>query len=391
MANYYFRNTGNPNFSTFSNWSLSDGGPSGGGAQVPSIGDNAYFTSNSGDCTIAGNPACGGWIFAGVGAGDYSGTLTIPLNQRIRVSTTSPGPPSVPGGHPAAFVLSPTMTILGGGTLSCDNTLGTVTFTSNGCTSVPNLNLRGASTKLFTDTWTLNGSLSFPFAGTDSVTLTLGANIINVKGNLFIDNTTGNINQTGTGGIILNGAGPQIWSQPNYNGGALRTNLTISNPNVVISGTVAYGVGTLRATTSAITTRSTLVLRSSCTLNTSLINWDNVNILGGATITMNDFFNGTPQVPTKVDSTTTNYTINFTDGFEKLAKNVRVSRCTISRRGQLLLLSKGGFGVNNIGIRYYNQLPNGVSTDTQRFVNNNLAGMPPLRAVNMLVGDPVFT
>ncbi len=357
---------------------------------MPGIGDNAYFTSNSGDCTItAGSPACGGWIFAGVGAGDYSGTLTIPPNQRIQVRTFLP--PATPGGFPAAFVLSPTMTILGGGTLSCDNTLGTVTFTSNGCTSVPNLNLRGASTKLFTDTWTLNGSLSFPFAGTDSVTLTLGANIINVKGNLFIDNTTGNINQTGTGGIILNGAGPQIWSQPNYNGGALRTNLTISNPNVVISGTVAYGVGTLRATTSAITTRSTLVLRSSCTLNTSLINWDNVNILGGATITMNDFFNGTPQVPTKVDSTTTNYTINFTDGFEKLAKNVRVSRCTISRRGQLLLLSKGGFGVNNIGIRYYNQLPNGVSTDTQRFVNNNLAGMPPLRAVNMLVGDPVFT
>jgi hypothetical protein len=333
----------------------------------------------------------GGMIFAGVGAGDYSGTLTIAASATFNVSTTLPGPPAVPGGFPAAFVLSPTMTILGGGTLSCSNTSGTVTFTSNGCTSVPNLNLRGAQTMLFTDTWTLNGSLSAGEASF-SVTLTLGANIINVKGNLLINTTTGNISQTGTGGIILNGAGPQIWSQPNYNGGALRTNLTISNPNVVISGIVGYGVGTLTATTSAIATRSTLVLRSSCTLNTSLINWNNVNILGGATITMNDFFNGTPQVPTKVvSSNNVNYTINFTDGFEKLAKNVRVSRCTIGKRGQLLLLSKGGFGVNNLGIRYYNQLPNGVSTDTQKFVNNNLAGMPALRAVNMLVGDPVFT
>jgi hypothetical protein len=139
---------------------------------------------------------------------------------------------------------------------------------------------------------------------------------------------------------------------------------------------------------------STFLFRTGATvLGASRMNLDNVQIDGAATITMDEFFSGTPQVPTKVISTTTtqNYAINFTDGFEKLAKNVRVSRCIIGKRGQLLLLSKGGFGVNNLGIRYYNQLPNGVSTDTQKFVNNNLAGMPPLRAVNMLVGDPVFT
>jgi hypothetical protein len=381
MANYYFRNTGNTDFGTASNWSLSDGGPADG--LSPIVGDNAYFTSNSGDCTLTtGTRSMGGMIFAGVGAGDYSGTLTIAAGAAFNVSTT--------GSFPASIILSSTMTILGSGTLQQTNALGTITFTSNGCTSVPNLRISGA-TNVFTDNWTINGDFTITNGG-GIVTMTLGTNVINVKGNLGIGATTGNINQTGTGGIILNGAGPQIWSQPNYNGGALRTNLTISNPNVVISGIVGYGVGTLASTTSAIATRSTLVLTASCTLNTSLINWNNVNILGGATITMNDFFNGTPQVPTKVVSTTTtNYTINFTDGFEKLAKNVRVSRCTISRRGQLLLLSKGGFGVNNLGIRYYNQLPNGVATDTQKFVNNNLAGMPALRAVNMLVGDPVFT
>jgi hypothetical protein len=156
---------------------------------------------------------------------------------------------------------------------------------------------------------------------------------------------------------------------------------------LAFSGTFRHVKGTV------ISKGSQVILRTGATvLGASRMNLDNVFIVGGSTITMDEFFSGTPQVPTKVvSSNNVNYTINFTDGFEKLAKNVRVSRCTIGKRGQLLLLSKGGFGVNNLGIRYYNQLPNGVSTDTQKFVNNNLAGMPALRAVNMLVGDPVFT
>ncbi len=157
--------------------------------------------------------------------------------------------------------------------------------------------------------------------------------------------------------------------------------------NLAFSGTFRHVKGTV------ISKGSQVILRTGATvLGASRMNLDNVFIVGGSTITMDEFFSGTPQVPTKVvSSTTANYTINFTDGFEKLAKNVRVSRCTIGKIGQLLLLSKGGFGVNNLGIRYYNQSPNGVATDTQKFVNNNLAGMPALRAVNMLVGDPVFT
>ncbi len=157
--------------------------------------------------------------------------------------------------------------------------------------------------------------------------------------------------------------------------------------NLAFSGTFRHVKGTV------ISKGSQVILRTGATvLGASRMNLDNVFIVGGSTITMDEFFSGTPQVPTKVvSSNNVNYTINFTDGFEKLAKNVRVSRCTIGKIGQLLLLSKGGFGVNNLGIRYYNQLPNGVATDTQKFVNNNLAGMPPLRAVNMLVGDPVFT
>ena len=161
--------------------------------------------------------------------------------------------------------------------------------------------------------------------------------------------------------------------------------ITLPNSLVVLTGGLTFVKGKIAKN------NATIILNCNI-FGVGKSNFDNVQIVGGASIQMDEFFSGSPDRPVKVTSTTTaNYTINFTDGFEKLAKNVRVSRCTISRRGQLLLLSKGGFGVNNLGIRYYNQLPNGVSTDTQRFVNNNLAGMPPLRAVNMLVGDPAFT
>ena len=212
-----------------------------------------------------------------------------------------------------------------------------------------------------------------------------GAFNLNVNGNLT---PSGNPIQ-GTATIRMVGTGTLSGTGNIFNNLVFNTAGTIT-----LSGTINYRNSTFTYTSGTIVAKgSTFIFNSGVTiLGASRMNLDNVQIAGGGTITMNEFFSGTPQIPTKVVSTTTaNYTINFTDGFEKIAKNVRVSGCTIAKRGQLLLLSKGGFGVNNIGIRYYNQLPNGVSTDTQKFVNNNLAGMPALRAVNMLVGDPVFT
>lgn len=219
-----------------------------------------------------------------------------------------------------------------------------------------------------------------------------GGNNINISGDLNLSNqstvglqsSTTNYRMVGTGTISANHTTARIAAPLVFN--------TLGT--ITLSGTIGYSNSTFTYTSGTIVAKgSTFIFNSGVTvLGASRMNLDNVQIAGGGTITMNEFFSGTPQIPTKVVSTTTaNYTINFTDGFEKLAKNVRVSRCTIANRGQLLLLSKGGFGVNNLGIRYYNQSPNGVATDTQKFVNNNLAGMPALRAVNMLVGDPVFT
>jgi hypothetical protein len=243
-------------------------------------------------------------------------------------------------------------------------------------------------------------NLYFDGANTTITTITINGNYtIFTKGDCAFSSALGftNVPIVGTAKISLIGSGFLFSSASAFNWQTFSIELQIEiNTNGIIrlSNNFVY-LANLSYIKGNIVSRdfSSFIFRTGANIRgAGRMNLNRVSIVGGATITMDEFFSGTPQIPTVVTSTTTaNYIINFTDGFEKLAKNVRVSRCTISRRGQLLLLSKGGFGVNNIGIRYYNQSPNGVSTDTQKFVNNNLAGMPALRAVNMLVGDPVFT
>ena len=49
MATYYFRNTGDSNWGTATNWSFTSGGP--GNGSVPTSNDDAILDSNSGNCT----------------------------------------------------------------------------------------------------------------------------------------------------------------------------------------------------------------------------------------------------------------------------------------------------------------------------------------------------
>jgi hypothetical protein len=115
------------------------------------------------------------------------------------------------------------------------------------------------------------------------------------------------------------------------------------------------------------------------------INWKTVVLPSGSTINMNEFFNGSAQVKTNVIPTsTTNYNITFIDNFEKIAKFVKLSNCTITRRNQLLMLTNIADKKSNIGIRYFNNLPNGVAENKPSVFNQSLAGPT-------LVGDPAFT
>lgn len=81
MATYYFRNTGNPNWSVITNWSLTNGGASA-GAKPSTTSDTAVFTTLSGDCIVdSGAPN-----ILNLDCTTYTGTLTINDSSNLSIS-----------------------------------------------------------------------------------------------------------------------------------------------------------------------------------------------------------------------------------------------------------------------------------------------------------------
>jgi hypothetical protein len=124
-------------------------------------------------------------------------------------------------------------------------------------------------------------------------------------------------------------------------------------------------------------------------INMHKIAWKSVNVAGTATIlTMNEFFSGKPNLKTIVaSSVASNYTVTFTDNFEKIAKFVTITNCTLSRPQQLLVITDSKkSSTNTRGIRYINSLPNGISKGDPSIQNI----LTPGQSSNLLIGDPAF-
>lgn len=248
MATYYFRNTGDVNWGTASNWSLTDGG--GATGAVPTSADDAYFTSNSGNCTVnTSSRVCKTLIFSGVGAGNYAGTFT--MSQQLTVS--------------GSVTLSATMTVAGTSTLVIN---ATATLTSNGKTWTGGFQYLTPSTTLtFGDNWTFNGavdvggSTNMFIAGNKTITCTGSFNTrqLNTAGSLVSWLLTGTgtwsaIAGSYTGNITINTAGTITCSG----------NIYISNANFT------YTAGTV------VTTGSTFNILGTCTVNSAGITWNNI-------------------------------------------------------------------------------------------------------------------
>jgi hypothetical protein len=119
--------------------------------------------------------------------------------------------------------------------------------------------------------------------------------------------------------------------------------------------------------------------------NMNKINFKIVYLPSGGNVSMNEFFNGSPQVRTHVlPTSTTNYTITFTDNFEKISKFVKLNNCTLSRRNQLLMLTNITDKRTNIGVRFFNTLPNGFSKNDPS-VNQGMG-----YGANFITSDPCF-
>jgi hypothetical protein len=182
MATYYFRNVGT-DWNTASNWSLTDGG--GATGAVPTAADDAYFTSNSGNCTIStASRVCLTLIFSGVGAGNYTGTFT--LNNTLTVSGN--------------ITLSSGMTFAGTSTITIN---ANSTITSNTKVFPCNITISGARTITLGDDVYVTGNIST--TGAVGNTVTFNNNTLYVAGNFGTFNIGMII--TNNSNVVMNGTG----------------------------------------------------------------------------------------------------------------------------------------------------------------------------------------
>lgn len=164
--------------------------------------------------------------------------------------------------------------------------------------------------------------------------------------------------------------------------------LGAQGPSGASGTTFTYIKGTVIANNSTLS----LQIASSSVYNLISMNkiaWGNVVVTSGITLNMNEFFCGNAYTRTNVRATTTatNYTVTFTDNFEKISKFVNITNCTLSRPQQLLVITDSKkSSTNTRGIRYINNLPNGVAKNDPSTTNPLGYSVP-----NYLVGDPTMT
>jgi hypothetical protein len=231
-------------------------------------------------------------------------------------------------------------------------------------------------------TFTLTGNLSCKnfTAGGGGVTFNSSGGNIYILGNLLHN---GGGAMIGTASINLIGTGTWIDTAAND----IRNNLIINTPGTItMVGNIYYNTGTLTYINgSVITKNSRLTISIATTLvNCHKINFDRILITSGIIITMNEFFSGSPNLKTTISSTvaTTNYTIRFQDGFEKISKFVNINNCTLSNPLQLLVTTNSPRSSTNKGIRYINQSPNGIAK------NKPSVNVPMAYGVGGLLSDP---
>lgn len=305
----------------------------------------------------------------------------------------------------------PTVYINGGGTITLLSNLVTNDFTANQGV----ITWVTGSNSLIVNNNMIVGSDQYPSGG-GTTTLTIPNNLyvknltlnttafnstsgiypttvngsnINVLGNLTVGNYSFTTNPiAGTTNIILIGTG--IFAMTSASQASLNNNLTFNTGGIItLRGNIFYNTGTLtHLNGKVIAKNSTLTLSLATTLiNCHRINFDRVVIASNVTITMNEFFSGSPGLKTTISpSSTTNYTITFQDRFEKFSKFVKVNRATVSTPGQLTVITDKGNQLNNVGIKFApNQIANGFAKNKPSVNTTNPYGF------NGILSDPMYS
>jgi hypothetical protein len=360
-------------------------------------GTVAYVMNGTGSLTTGGSGAAisnsGGLTFNTSGVITISGIFTAGSGVN-RSFTYTAGDVSVPAGSSLVILTASTgihtldlsgVKILGNLSLG---TQGSITLTSDlifeGQTfTFGNSTLSGAQPLV------INGVGRTLFLGGNKLpdTLNIAANVTSISGTATIQTAgSGTCSCTVTtriqNNMIFNHTG--IFRIVDTTAGV--AGLTIG------TGTYTYRSGKFQSVNRfGAINRGTLAIATNATLVgfNRVFGIGTVSITNAVVLTMDRFFCGTPSSRTEVTSTGT-YTVTFQDTLEKLANWVKVSGCTLTRRGQLIILNPKSDGGRNTGVRYSNPWPNGAPKYQQNVVGQ-LAGSEMAYGVGGLFADPAYS
>lgn len=240
------------------------------------------------------------------------------------------------------------------------------------------INTNGNTT--LTSDLTINGVLSNTTSNVGTINRTTAENVI-VYGGLSLAATMA----VGTADIYLRGG---TWSTT---GAFYVSNNLFLNGRIALGNNIYYRTGVLTYNSGIITSTNTILnlVNGNCTINNfNKVPLRQVLIASAVVVTMNQFFTGTASQICQVNSAGANYTITFSDRFEKIAKHVAVLNATITNRLQLIVITRYKSNLNrgtNLGVRYINQSPNGFA-QKESFIPASRDFIPMFG----LVGDPNF-
>jgi hypothetical protein len=223
------------------------------------------------------------------------------------------------------------------------------------------LNVSGINWSNIGTSYSVTITLASDLTCENTFNIAIGSLIVNgstlyCKGSLIFSSGGGGHSVSGTTNIEFTGSASGTWMS-NTTNNSWRNNVTInkSGGTLTIGSLLVYNTGTLTYVTGTVTaTNSTLLIQASTTLtNIDKCKFKNITITAGVTVTMNKFFSGSPEFKTVIRSTTTtNYTITFTDGVPKKAFHVNIKNATITNRNQLNVINRDGNGGSNLGILF---------------------------------------
>jgi hypothetical protein len=237
------------------------------------------------------------------GVGDQTWSSTSYLSNNLTINKSS-GNLTLNG---SVYYQTNTLTYSGGTIITTGSTLNVGSsskLVNFGTLNFNNVSLIGNGTITTDSDLNVNGNL----ITASILNSTFGTKTLYVDGNLTVNGST-----SGSVGLLIKGSGTQTWSASAF----LTNNLTInkSNGDFIVNGNVYYSTGMFiyntGATTSVITTGSTLWINASTTFNTPTIKWNSVNLYGLTNITLiNSDFELT-NLYVNYNNTATNTTINF--------------------------------------------------------------------------------